>query len=114
MSKIKKFNIPIFYGTLIIIKTKDLSSCAREFNLNMGEDDVYDAVTFKKVNKKGIINYYVIFNNTDPAIICHESLHVSHLILNSCGIILDSKNDEIQAYLTGWIFNKIYKHLNKK
>lgn len=41
--------------------------------------------------------------------IAHEAVHVLNFIYKSRGIMLDLSNDEPQAYLSGWISEKIYE-----
>ena len=41
----------------------------------------------------------------------HEAVHVVNYIFRSRGIQADLQNDEPQAYLTGWVHEKIYQSI---
>lgn len=110
--KIEKIKLPIYHGTLIVIKTKKMSKVAAKYDLKNCDD--CDAITFVRSNKKGIKKYFVAFENKKPSIIAHETVHVVNYIYQHHCIELDRFNDEPQAYLTGFIFDEIYKSLNKK
>ncbi len=45
----------------------------------------------------------------DPDTAAHEAVHVVNRIYEFSGIKHDFKNDEPQAYLTGWIVGEIHK-----
>lgn len=108
----KKIKIPIYFGKLIIIKAKDLTSLNKEFNTDI--DNSFDAVTFKKLKKSGSIQYIVAFNHkVHGSIISHEVCHLVNMIFKHNYISLDIDNDEPQAYLHGWLFDKIETFLNK-
>ncbi|MDM1299931.1 hypothetical protein HXZ94_15655 [Empedobacter falsenii] len=58
---------------------------------------------------------YVTFQekNLHPALITHEAVHIVNRIFEFKGVKLDTSNDETQAYLTEFIFNEIWKRVNK-
>jgi len=58
---------------------------------------------------------YVTFQQTNlhPALIIHEVVHIVNRIFEFKGVKLDTSNDETQAYLTEYIFNEIWKRINK-
>ena len=58
---------------------------------------------------------YVTFHqpNLYPALITHELVHIVNRIFEFKGVKLDTRNDETQAYLTEYIFNEIWKRVNK-
>jgi hypothetical protein len=41
--------------------------------------------------------------------VVHEAVHILNRTYEHAGAKLDTKNDEPQAYLTGWIVDEIYK-----
>ncbi len=45
----------------------------------------------------------------DADTVAHEAVHVVNRTYEHAGAKLDTKNDEPQAYLTGWIVGEIYK-----
>lgn len=103
-----KIKIPIYGGLLKVIYVKDMSKVIKKYNLT---DNCYnhDAFCFKH---KGI--YYAIFQTKKPSIVAHESVHIVNMIFEDSNIQLDLINDETQAYLTGWVFNKISKAIKWK
>jgi len=48
-----------------------------------------------------------------PGIIAHEAKHLVNNIFIEIGHTLDCYNDEPEAYLLGWIVNRIHELLNK-
>ena len=108
--KIKKINIPIYMGMLTIIIDKDLSYVEKKYKTRSLKG--YGAVTLKE--KKKYREYVVAFEYVSGSIIAHEIVHIINYIYLDCGIKLDAKNDENQAYLTGWLFEEIEKVLNQK
>lgn len=107
-----KFKIPLYPGKLIVIKADDLQPILDKYGLK-ADASKYGAFTFNKY-KNDVFRCYVLFSNDfDASLIAHESVHVVNFIYESIGAKLDVVNDEPQAYLTGWVFDKIYKTLNK-
>lgn len=100
----KEIKIPIFPGKLIIIKTDNFDLVNIEYNTKIPEDG-YDAVTFLDKNN----NYVVAFDseNVSNGIIVHESVHIVNHILDALDTSSSTKEDEIQAYLTQWVFEQI-------
>lgn len=112
----KIIKVPIYFGDLVMLQTNKFEKVNKSYNSNFTKDDnkIYDAVVFKD-SKKHINQYVVVFRkNPDYTVIAHETVHLVNAIFKDHGIELDLDNDEPQAYLTGWIFNKIDKFLNKK
>lgn len=98
-----KIKIPIYGGLLKVIYTKDLNKIIKKYDLT-NDCHNYEAFCFKD---KGI--YYAIFRKKKPSIVAHESVHIVNMIFEDSNVELDLINDETQAYLTGWVFNKISK-----
>jgi len=106
--KEKTIDIPIYRGKITIILDTDLSYAEKKYKTKSLKD--FGAVTIKDDSKYR--NYVVAFEYFDGAIIAHEIVHIINYIYLDCGIELDRVNDENQAYLTGWLFDEIYKFLN--
>lgn len=102
-------NIPIFSSKLTIIYDKDLSYVEREFKT--GSLSNYGAVTLKHQDYG---HYVVAFESKNNSLIAHEIVHIINYIFLDIGIELDRKNDETQAYLTGWLFEEIEKFIIRK
>lgn len=112
----KIIKVPIYFGNLVMLQTNKFEKVNKNYNSDFikEDNDIYDAVVFKNT-KKHINQYIVVFRkNTNYAVIAHETVHLVNTIFKDHGVELDLDNDEPQAYLTGWIFNKIDKFLNKK
>lgn len=103
-----KHKIPIYHGTLYVIYTKDLKPIIKKHNLREGSEKC-DAFVFSVEGKKGGIRYYAVFEKNDVSVLAHEALHIVNFIFDDKHITPDVKNDEPQAYLIGWVFDKIYK-----
>lgn len=107
---IKKYKIPIYFGTLIVLQDKDDKRIAKEYNL-VGTE-IMAACTFTSYSKDGHTEYIMaFFGKTSPSIIAHEAVHTVNGIFRDRGIQLDANNDEPQAYLLGWIVDKCHKTL---
>lgn len=100
----KEIKIPIFPGKLIVINTEDFALVNLKYKTKI-PDNRYNAVTFLDEDD----NYVVAFDsaNVSPGIIVHESVHVVNHILDSLDTSPSTKEDEVQAYLTQWVFEQI-------
>jgi hypothetical protein len=93
-----------------MIHAENLPDIEKKYGLTSLDD--YSAVTFKKV---GGLHYVVAFSDAEQLKdIAHEVVHLKNYIYSDCSIQLDRNNDEPEAYLTGWLFDEIYKFLNPK
>jgi len=108
--KKKTIEIPIYCAKLTIIFDKDLSFVEKKYKTKSLKD--FGAVTLKDESKYR--NYVVAFEYYSGSIIAHEIVHIINYIYKDCGIKLDGKNDENQAYLTGWLFDEIESFLKDK
>lgn len=106
--KQQTINIPIYRAKLTMIFDYDLSFVEKKYKTKSLKN--FGAVTLKDESKDR--NYVVAFEYSDGSIIAHEIVHIINYIFLDCGIELDRVNDENQAYLTGWLFDEIYKFLN--
>lgn len=110
--KLKRINIPIYHGKLVMVQTDDWKEINTKYGFNI--DNGFDAITFKLNNKKGVAEYYAVFHhNPAPKIIAHETVHIVNQIYIDRQMKLDPDNDEPQAYLTGWIVGEIHKFLEQ-
>lgn len=107
----RKFKIPIYHGCLHVIYSKNIDKLVKKYNLNE-EAEKADAFVFKHPDKE--LHYYAIFRVKDIDTIAHEAVHIVNHIFDDRCISLDLKNDEPQAYLTGWAVRKILKTLKPK
>jgi hypothetical protein len=113
--KVVKVNIPIYFGYLRIVIAKDFTKAAKKIKYKTDLDlSLYGAFVYADHNNKGITVYTVFFRpNASHSGIAHEAVHLVNHIFRDRHMLLDTENDEPQAYLTGWINNEIYKALKK-
>ena len=107
--KIKKIEIPLYYGELIIVKAKNWKEVNKKFGTNAEKG--FEAVFFKDDKKSGRTRYVVAYvgKKLSNDVIAHETVHVVNSIFIDRKMQLDPYNDEPQAYLTGWVFGQIKK-----
>lgn len=104
-------DIPIYGGKLIVIVSKDITLIAKKYKLTV-EASNFGAFTFKDTSKYR--NYIIVLEDDWRANVVHELVHVVNHIYLDCAMQLDRHNDEPQAYLMGWLFDKIDKFLKEK
>jgi len=97
------FNIPIYYAKVTLIITDDYKEIERLYDVKVG-DRPYEGFSF---DVEGEDEYVIVISNINWSIISHEVVHVVNMIFSQCHIELDLKNDEPQAYLTGYIIKQI-------
>lgn len=103
----KVIKIPIYGGQVTVILDDDLSYVERKYRTVSLKN--YGAVTLQ--NKAHYKKYVMAFEYVTPSIVAHEVVHLVNYIFLDCGVQLDRENDEAQAYLTGWLVDKIYEIL---
>lgn len=108
----KSFYIDLFGVSVTVIISDDVSKDYRDM---FGFDDSCGACTWERLEKNGSKSFFVMIElNPDPSTIVHESVHLCNSIMKHIGIPYDYKNDETQAYLTGYLFEKISETLAKE
>lgn len=105
-----KFYVPIYRANITVYLSDDLSEIAKKFKTpNLSN---FGAVALR--NQSHYKKYIVAFTRTnDYGLIAHEVVHLKNYIFLDVGQELDLKNDEAEAYLTEFLFDKIYEFLNK-
>jgi hypothetical protein len=110
--KSKTINIPIYECGLTIILTDDLNEVVKKYKLE-GNWDNFGALTFGDKLKHR--HYVVAFTDASHlSNIAHEIVHIKNYIFHGINAKIDIDNDEPEAYLTGWLFDKIYDFLTKQ
>ena len=107
--KTNKIQIPIYYGTLIIVLVEDWRVFYNKFNITPFKFD-YEGFF---VNLEDKDEYIIALKSKKWSVISHEVVHAVNSIFKSCNVKLDIDNDEPQAYLTGWIIEQIDNFINK-
>ena len=103
------FKIPIYQASVTVIFDKDLSYVENKYKTVSLKN--YGAVTMR--NDNHFKKYILAFEYKSGSIIAHEIVHLINYLYLDSGIEQDRVNDEHTAYLSGWLFNKIEKILNK-
>lgn len=100
--KRKKIKIPIYGGEWTIIFCKSLKKVEKKYGLEPTND--FDAICLTRDT-----DYITAFeiDSITPGIIAHECVHLLNSIFISNGVELDRHNDETQAYLMGWLVNRV-------
>ena len=106
---IKKIKIPIFFGTLVLFQNYDIKKACKIANFDYDPNNTFDGYSGTNTDRDGHFGYIIIFDKCDASIISHEAVHIAHRILNRNGI---EKDEELIAYLTGWITAQCCKYLN--
>lgn len=108
-------HIPIFGGRLrtILYKKSELESLEKQYKFNDLSD--CDAFTFKTEDKHSSRIYCMAFEigEISHSTIAHESLHLSHEILKDIGHDASYENDEVQAYLLGYVVETVTRQILK-
>jgi len=113
MKKIKDINIDVFRANLKIFKGYNRDEFQKYMLSNFGfEQNIngYDGATIALESDESRFLVIIWINNLNILEITHESIHAANMILNHIGHkINDITNDEIQAYLSGYIAKIIYE-----
>jgi hypothetical protein len=108
--KIKTIKIPIYLCELTMILDKDLKYVQKKYKTSSLEN--YGAVVLK--DQEGYRRFVVAFTDKNHiSNIVHEIVHLKNNIFLECAMEVDRFNDEPEAYLSAYLFDKIYKFLNK-
>jgi hypothetical protein len=107
--KKKTIQIPIYNVKLTVFFDKDLSYIEKTYRTVSLSN--YGAITMK--SPFNFYHYIVAFTHVEEGIIAHEVVHLVNYIFKDKGLKLDVDNDEAQAYLTGWLYDKIKQIINK-
>jgi hypothetical protein len=103
-------NIPIYCCKVTVIVCKDLSLVAKKYNLT---EDVTDFGSFTFKDESSYRHYVMVLQDDWRSNVVHELVHVVNHIYLDCAMQLDRHNDEPQAYLMGWLFDKIDNFLKQ-
>lgn len=100
--------VPIYDTSLKIILSDNISQ------YSSGDPDDYSGKMQAFISMdKHTGNVTMHFEEFEPRVIVHESVHAANRILLNKGIIADFDNDEAQAYLVDWIFDQCDRFITK-
>lgn len=105
---IKKVNIPIFHGTLILFQDVEIEKAFAMVNMEYNGDDYFGAISQVCEDRNGNRAFVIIFDDCDNETVAHEAVHVAHRIAEEHGINYD---EEFIAYMTGWVTTQCHKYL---
>lgn len=107
--------IPIYFGRLVVIVNNDFNESFKKYHLSF--EDSYDdcmGLSYHIESKNGIQQFFIFLNDHPThSTIAHESLHITHYILDHACHKPDYNNDEPECYLHDYIVGEIYKFLEK-
>lgn len=112
----KSFILQTFPIRITVAKKKTIKKCFKKFNIDStGVEDNHNAM-FVTVDGDDT-NVYLVFNkNLTLTEVAHECTHATNHIINYLSDLLGIKElegDEMQAYIMGFLTNKVWKILNK-
>jgi len=114
---LKKVQIPIYRGNLVIIFSDDASKIKSHIDDFDGEDVYGHAIYTMYKNSESfvlILNFHNKSCKMKHGVITHEAVHISSFIAESRGFQPDFNNDEPVAYLAEFVTNEVYKFMKQK
>jgi len=120
-SMLKHYEPSILPIPLIVMQYEDCEIITEMFDID-GIDDIYslpefDAMTFLGTTKDGHNNRFVVcafYGVPNLRIMVHEASHAATMYCVAHDIPFGMESDEIHAYLTDWVFTKVYETFNDK
>ena len=108
--------VPLYGSGLHIIIADDLAAAyeAAGFPENKHDMNSYGAWAWDKMSEQGHGLYALFHPDASGELVAHEAVHLTNAVFRRCCMKLDLKNDEPQAYLTGWIAGQIANALASK
>ncbi len=104
----KIIKIPIYNQDLKVTITPDFLGWFDRSPLEFEKMDATEAVTFTDGK-----HYCIVFDSKRLKVgtVAHEVTHVVHWLFKDLGTIADFNNDEAEAYLNGFLFEKTFEFL---
>lgn len=106
----RKINIPIFNYSLVIIITDSWEEAKDRLPRQDVDFSNTRAVTFD--NKNAPVSVVAVMSACQSSVV-HESVHIKNNIWSYIGYHPQADNDEIDAYLITYIYEKIMDVFNK-
>ncbi len=109
-------DVPLYGSGLHIIIAGDLAAAykAAGFSKNRHDMNSYGAWAWDQTSEQGHGIYALFRPGASGKLVAHEAVHLANSVFRRCCIKPDLKNDEPQAYLTGWIAGQIANALANK
>lgn len=103
----KKFLTPIYDAEVTVYILKRMKDIPKKHHVEKSHTSGSDALVFCE-EKRGVMRYVICLPKIPRGgLLAHEITHLVNMIFEDRGIKLDTLNDEPQAYLTGWLFDKV-------
>lgn len=109
-------DIPIYFGYFRIVITKDFEKAFKKLKIDNEGINLsnYGAFSGNDTTKEGYFRYTLLMKpDIYHDLIAHEVVHLVNRLFIDRHIKLKRRNDEAQAYLTGWFVSEVYKALKK-
>lgn len=95
---LKTVKIPLFKRSVVIANKKHALK-----NSGCRSLSDYDAITYQK---KGVVFVYFGKRATVESV-AHEAVHIANAIIDDCELYYNSKEDELLAYLVGYLTREL-------
>ena len=95
-----KIKVPIFSGNINVVSAKEWDKTF--------PDDKIRGDEWGLVHESDGELYIWLSSTTTRGTLAHECLHLANRIINAKGMTATTTDDETQAYLLGWLFDKLY------
>lgn len=111
--KIKaELSVPIYHVAVVLIASDDIHAERTKANAAYGETKGGWSALCSR-GDGGDFGLFFDARVVTHAIIAHEVLHLTLWILAYCEVKVSSKNDEVAAYLCGYLTEWVYRHLGR-
>jgi hypothetical protein len=107
----KIIRVPILNISIVVYQSENIPEFLKKYGIE--RDEYTLACTFFNNNDDSFLNV-VFCINPEKKTIAHEAVHLTNMIFQKRGIKPDLDNDELQAYLTAFLFEKIDKIVSKR
>lgn len=121
----KSFKEPIFSAKVVLLSNCSAQEAGefleKRFRFDRGAMNFLhgcDGVTFDVSDRKSNGDVYISFaiwveKPEDYSVVAHECLHLAGKILDTRGVPVSKKNDEVLAYYQGYWIEKFWKFLSR-
>lgn len=104
-------HIPIFESDLHVFTTHE--EIPEEWRVSE-IDELTGALTFVRPEMHGAYGmYFNPLHELSINTVAHECLHVTLRLLDACNVKITADNDEVAAYLLGWLTEQVYDVLKE-
>ncbi|WP_347216529.1 hypothetical protein [Chryseobacterium sp.] len=110
--KVHKHQVPLYFQFLNIVVTENFTESLDKLKLTYDKSDPVNKWESFVGFEYGKI-WIFVRSKTDVSVIAHEAVHIVNYVFKQAHISLDLDNDEPQAYLMGWVVDKIIKAIGK-